>query len=223
MKDYGTSWNPSCRKMADLGRATLTMLILASASPRRVELLRQLGVDFEVRPADVPEQRQPGETPAAYGLRVAADKARAVQGGLPTGTPILGADTEVLLDGELLGKPRDPAHAAELLERLSGRSHEVLSAVVLLRDATHWQALSRTRVWFRRVTRAEVVDYIASGEPMGKAGAYAIQGLAAAWIERIDGSYSGVMGLPLFETAELLSRAGCRLGAVHGAGGGHSV
>lgn len=217
------SWNPSCRKMADRRRAPLTMLTLASASPRRVELLRQLGVEFEVRPADVPEQRRPGESPADYGLRVATDKALAVQVGLRAGALVLGADTEVLLDGELLGKPRDAEHAAELLGRLSGRAHEVLSAVVLLRDASQWQALSRTRVWFRPLTLPEIADCIASGEPMGKAGAYAIQGRAAAWIERIDGSYSGVMGLPLFETAELLSRAGCRLGAVHGAGGGHSV
>lgn len=223
MKDYGSSWNPSCRRMAPRACVSPTMLILASASPRRVELLRQLGVNFEVRPADVPEQRQPAESPADYGLRVATDKARAVQAGLPAGALILGADTEVLLDGELLGKPRDAAHAAELLGRLSGRPHEVLSAVALLRDASQWQALSRTRVWFRPLTEAEIADYIASGEPMGKAGAYAIQGRAAAWIERIDGSYSGVMGLPLFETAELLSRAGCRLGAVHGAGAAHSV
>lgn len=199
------------------------MLMLASASPRRVELLRQLGVAFGVCPADVPELRQHGESPADYGLRVATDKARAVQRQLPPEALVLGADTEVLVDDELLGKPVDAAHAAQLLGRLSGRTHEVLSAVVLLRGTECWQALSRTRVWFRPIGVQEVRDYVATGEPMGKAGAYAIQGLAAAWIARIDGSYSGVMGLPLFETAELLSRAGCRLGAVHGAGAAHSV
>ncbi len=181
------------------------MLVLASASPRRVELLQQLGVAFVVRPAEVPEERQPGETPEAYGLRVATAKAREAQRHLPAGTPVLGADTEVLLDGRVLGKPRDAAHAGELLRSLSGRAHEVLSAVVLLRDAECWSGLSRTRVWFRPLIAREV------------------QGRAAAWIERIDGSYSGVMGLPLFETAELLGRAGLRLGTVHGAAAAHSV
>lgn len=199
------------------------MLVLASASPRRVELLRQLGLDFEVRPAEVPEERQPGETPEDYGLRVATEKAREAQRHLPAGTLALGADTEVLLDGEVLGKPRDTAHAVAMLRALSGRSHTVPSAVVLLRDAQVWTALSRTTVWFRPLSAAEIADYVASGEPMGKAGAYAIQGRAAAFIARIDGSYSGVMGLPLFETAELLGRAGLRLGAVHGAVATHSV
>ncbi|MCU0756166.1 MAG: Maf family nucleotide pyrophosphatase [Xanthomonadales bacterium] len=199
------------------------MLVLASASPRRVELLRQLGVDFVVRPAEVPEERQPGEAPEAYGLRVATEKAREAQRHLPAGTPVLGADTEVLLDGRVLGKPRDEAHAGELLLALSGRSHEVLSAVVLLRDAEVWMARSRTRVWFRPLSGREILDYVLGGEPMGKAGAYAIQGRAAAFIERIDGSYSGVMGLPLFETAELLGQAGLPLGSVHGAAAAHSV
>lgn len=199
------------------------MLVLASASPRRVELLQQLGVAFVVRPVDVSEERQPGETPEAYGLRVATAKAREAQRHLPAGTPVLGADTEVLLDGRVLGKPRDEAHAGELLRALSGRAHEVLSAVVLLRDAEVWSGLSRTRVWFRPLLAREVIDYVVGGEPMGKAGAYAIQGRAAAWIERIDGSYSGVMGLPLFETAELLGQAGLRLGTVHGAAAAHSV
>lgn len=199
------------------------MLVLASASPRRVELLQQLGVEFVVRPADVPEERQAGEAPEAYGLRVATEKAREARRHLPAGTLVLGADTEVLLDGRILGKPRDQAHAGELLRSLSGRSHEVLSAVVLLRDAEVWSALSRTRVVFRPLLAREIIDYVVGGEPMGKAGAYAIQGRAAAWIERIEGSYSGVMGLPLFETAELLGRAGLRLGAVHGAAAAHSV
>lgn len=199
------------------------MLVLASASPRRVELLQQLGVEFVVRPADVPEERQPGESPEDYGLRVATAKAREAQRHLPAGTPVLGADTEVLLDGEVLGKPRDDAHAAALLRSLSGRPHEVLSAVVLVRDAEVRSALSRTMVWFRPLTAAEIADYVAGGEPMGKAGAYAIQGRAAAFVRRIDGSYSGVMGLPLFETAELLGLTGLRLGTVHGAAAAHSV
>lgn len=199
------------------------MLVLASASPRRVELLRQLGVDFVVRPADVLEERQSGESPEGYGLRVATEKAREAQRHLPAGTLVLGADTEVLLDGRILGKPRDQAHAGELLHALSGRSHEVLSAVVLLDDAEIRTALSRTRVWFRPLSAVEIIDYVVGGEPMGKAGAYAIQGRAAAWIERIDGSYSGVMGLPLFETAELLKPSAARLVPVHGATGVHSV
>jgi septum formation protein len=183
-------------------------LILASASPRRRELLDQLGIIYAVRPTHIPECPQPGESADDYVLRIAGEKSLAAQrdGGDPL--PVLAADTEVVLDGEIFGKPDDPGHAARMLARLSGREHQVLSAVSLRAGGQHWTALSRNEVNFRALAPAEIAAYWATGEPRDKAGAYAIQGLGALFITRLIGSYSGVMGLPLQETGELLAKIG---------------
>ncbi len=190
------------------------MIYLASASPRRRELLRQLGIEFEVMPSNILEVRQAGETPAEYVMRVARDKAQFVAGlvkerGLPA-YPVLGADTEVVQDGEILGKPSDPAHGREMLRRLSGHTHEVLSAVCVIDRETEHNALSTSRVTLGALTEAEIAQYWETGEPQDKAGAYAIQGYAAAFIARLEGSYSGVMGLPLHETAGILKKIGTK-------------
>lgn len=177
-------------------------IVLASRSPRRQELLRQVGVRFEVKAADVPEQRKPGQSPADYAIEIALAKARAVASKLP----VLGADTDVVIDGEILGKPAAAADALAMLQRLSGRTHEVYSSVALVQGARAETALSVTRVSFGSVSPAQAQAYWDSGEPAGKAGAYAIQGLGARFVREIHGSYSGVMGLPLFETLELLRR-----------------
>jgi len=186
------------------------MIYLASASPRRQELLRQLGVEFEAMPSNILEVRQTGESPADYVLRVARDKAQFVaklvnERGLPV-FPVLGADTEVVLDGEILGKPQDRVHGMALLRRLSGRTHEVLSAVCVVDQDSEHTALSTSRVTFSQLTETEIAQYWETGEPVDKAGAYAIQGKAAAFIERLEGSYSAVMGLPLHELAEILKK-----------------
>jgi septum formation protein len=186
---------------------TTPRLILASASPRRRELLAQIGLSFDVYPVDAEEIPGSGEAAEAYVQRVAADKSALAQAAHADGL-VLGADTEVVLDGEVFGKPRDFAHAHAMLTRLSGRTHQVLSAVSLRLGGQHWQALSRSSVTFRHLSEADIGAYWASGEPQGKAGAYAIQGLGAVFIQRLEGSYSGVMGLPLFETADLLRQAG---------------
>ena len=183
-------------------------LILASASPRRRELLAQIGVACAVLAVDADETPRPGEAPQAYVRRAAAEKSRLAQQAAASELPVLGADTEVVLDGAVFGKPRDFAHARDMLARLSGREHEVLSAVSLRHGARHWQALSRSLVRFRPLGAAEIQAYWDTGEPAGKAGAYAIQGLGAVFVERLEGSYSGVMGLPVFETADLLRAAG---------------
>ena len=190
-------------------------IYLASASPRRQELLRQIGVDFEVLPADVPERALAREAPATYVRRLATDKARfglAELGrrGLPV-RPVLGADTCVAVDGEILGKPRDRADGLAVLRRLSGRGHEVLTGIcVIARDASgrtvKHSAVSVSQVTFAALTEQDLADYWASGEPADKAGGYAIQGRAAGFIERLEGSYSGVMGLPLYELAEILKK-----------------
>lgn len=185
-------------------------IVLASASPRRRELLAQIGVACTVQPAQVDETVQPAESPEAYVQRLALAKAEAVRQNQPTAL-VLGADTVVVCDGVILGKPADETDAVWMLLALAGHSHEVLTAVALLGDTGEWTALSRSRVWLREISRAETQAYWASGEPADKAGGYAIQGLGAAFIERLKGSYSGVMGLPLFETAELLQRAGVKL------------
>jgi septum formation protein len=187
-----------------------TMLYLASASPRRQELLRQLGIGFDVMPSNIHEVREAGESPAQYVARVAGDKARRVaqlvkERGMPV-RPVLGADTEVVLDGEILGKPENAAHGADMLRRLAGRTHEVLSAVCVWHRGKEYTALSTSRVTFRPLAPAEIEQYWNTGEPRDKAGAYAIQGRAAAFISRLEGSYSGVMGLPLFELDEILRK-----------------
>lgn len=183
---------------------------LASASPRRSELLRQIGVQFQIRPAAISEEPLPAETPEAYVIRLAAAKARAVTAGLRGSeqAPVLAADTAVVLGREILGKPADVGEAAAMLERLSGRSHRVLTAVALDCGGQVESRHSDSEVRFRATTAAERLAYCATGEPLDKAGGYGIQGHAAVFVESLQGSYSGVVGLPLFETAALLARAG---------------
>ncbi len=185
------------------------VICLASRSPRRRELLHQIGVDFDVIDVDVDEQRGPQESAEAFVARVALDKARAGRSALPAASPmpVLGADTAVVIDNEVLGKPRDGADAARMLSLLSGRTHRVLTAVALV-AGRETVCVSTSKVTFRTLGDAECAAYWASGEPADKAGAYAIQGLAAVFISRLEGSYSGVMGLPLYETATLLQESG---------------
>jgi septum formation protein len=186
------------------------VLCLASQSPRRRELLQQIGVSHEVLHVEVDETLHPGESAHDYVARVALDKARAGRALLPAGhrLPVLGADTSVVSAGEVLGKPADRADALAMLRRLSGDTHEVLSAVALAGANGERVRISASRVTFRTLTARECDAYWATGEPADKAGAYAIQGLAAVFVTHIEGSYSGVMGLPLFETAELLKESG---------------
>ncbi|AXQ28263.1 septum formation inhibitor Maf [Solimonas sp. K1W22B-7] len=192
----------------------MTDFYLASRSPRRQELLRQLGLDFEVLPADIPEQPGAAEAPADYALRMARDKALAAQAQAPLPLPVLGADTDVVLDGRILGKPRDRAHALEMLAALAEREHEVYSAVAVVQGARVATALSVTRVRFGAVSPSAAAAYWDSGEPADKAGGYGIQGLGAQFVREIQGSYSGVVGLPLYETVELLGAFGIGTGTV---------
>jgi septum formation protein len=182
------------------------VLYLASQSPRRRELLSQIGESHQTLDVDVEEIRQPGESPDAYVSRVALDKARAGFARVATeaGARVLGADTEVVLGDEVFGKPRDAADAAAMLARLAGREHRVVSAVWLVDATGERQAVSVSTVRFAALTARAIEAYVATGECLGKAGAYAIQGRAAAFVEHLSGSYSGVMGLPLFETSRLL-------------------
>lgn len=182
------------------------MLYLASRSPRRRQLLEQLGLIFETVPVDVVEQRAPDESPADYVSRVAGDKARA---GLRlhavgSGDAVLGADTEVVLDDEVFGKPADAKGAAAMLRRLSARSHRVVSTVWLVDTHRQITATCISEVRFAALQEDDIQAYVATGESFGKAGGYAIQGRAAAFVEHLSGSYSAVMGLPLFETTQLL-------------------
>jgi septum formation protein len=193
---------------------------LASESPRRRELLLQIGVPFRVVAATVDEGVLPGEPPPAYVARLAAAKADAGWEKSPGDRhPVLAADTVVVLDGDILGKPADRNHAGVMLQRLSGRTHAVLTAVALRTDGGVESRISRSEVTFRRIAAAEALAYWETGEPRDKAGAYAIQGRAAIFISDLRGSYSGVMGLPLFETAELLSQAGVLRWPVRGQSG----
>lgn len=182
-------------------------IILASASPRRQELLRQIGVTFKVLPVDLDETPLAGETPLAYVERIAAEKSASVFDRPDTNLPVLAADTAVILDGQIMGKPKDKADCLDMLGRLSGRTHQVFSAISL-RGSAHWQAVSVTDVDFRAMTRQEMNAYWATGEPADKAGSYAIQGLGSVFVKSITGSFSGVVGLPLYETAELLAKQG---------------
>jgi septum formation protein len=187
------------------------ILTLASASPRRRELLAQIGVAHAVLKVDVDESVLPGENPEAYVARLAAMKAAAGWDGRRGQGPVLGADTAVVLGREILGKPKDRADGAQMLARLSGRSHRVLTAVVLRSSAGLARVLSDSSVTFRVIRPDEISAYWDSGEPRDKAGGYAVQGLGAVFIAALSGSYSGVMGLPLFETAQLLEAAGVAL------------
>ena len=186
------------------------ILCLASVSPRRRELLTQIGVAHVVSAADIDEAVRPGERPAEYVARMACDKARVVCArGTPL--PVLAADTTVVIDELILAKPRDRADGLAMLARLSGRTHQVLTAVALATRAGIDYRLSASVVRLRVVTAAEAAAYWDSGEPHDKAGGYAIQGRGALFIEHLSGSYSGVMGLPLYETGELLAVAGLKL------------
>jgi septum formation protein len=182
---------------------------LASASPRRRQLLEQLGFKFEVVVADVDESPRPGEMPRDYVSRLAEAKALAAVGRLgQPALPVLAADTAVVLEGAILGKPRDREDAIGMLGRLSGRSHQVLSAVALWHAGRVRGAVNLSEVRFRNIGREEAAAYWDSGEPQDKTGAYGIQGLGGMFVEHLAGSYSGVMGLPLFETSALLQEAG---------------
>lgn len=184
-------------------------IYLASGSPRRRELLQQIGVPFEVIRADLDETVAAGETPIGYVTRLAAAKADAGwlrSRGLRQ-APVLAADTAVILDGKILGKPKDKDDAMTMLRLISGRTHEVLTAVALRTETGTHVKVSRSSVTFRPIAAEEALRYWDSGEPRDKAGAYAIQGYAAVFIADVKGSYSGVMGLPLFETAQLLEAA----------------
>ena len=191
-------------------------IYLASGSPRRRELLRQIGVSFRVIGADLDETARSGESAAAYVSRLAEAKAAVGwEGRRVRAAPVLAADTAVVLDGEILGKPADMKAAVAMLLKLSGRAHEVLTAVALRTAAGIELKVSRSLVSFRTVDPGEARAYWDTGEPGDKAGAYAIQGCAAVFIADLKGSYSGVMGLPLFETAELLKAAGLSLWQRH--------
>jgi septum formation protein len=180
-------------------------LILASRSPRRSELLAAAGISFEVLAADIDETPRAGETPEAYVERLAVEKARAVLAVRPDST-VLGADTTVVIDGLILGKPADEREATDMLRRLSGRVHEVLTGVALVSAGGVRSAVERTRVWFDLMTDEDISWYVASGEPVDRAGAYAIQGLASRFIPRIEGSYSNVVGLPVALVSSILKQ-----------------
>jgi septum formation protein len=182
-------------------------IILASASPRRRELLDQIKVVYSVNPVDLDETPQPGEAPVDYVQRLAAEKSAACIAQLGDKLPVLAADTAVVLGDLIMGKPKDREDALAMLRQLSGKMHQVYSAVSL-RGREHGQAVSITEVTFRSLTEGEIAAYWQSGEPVDKAGSYAIQGLGGVFVESISGSFSGVVGLPLFETAELLSGQG---------------
>jgi septum formation protein len=186
------------------------MLVLASASPRRRELLTQAGFSFEVHPAHIPEDPLPGEDPIAYVTRLAREKAQAVfdqiaaKRGDVACRAVLGADTTVTLDDHILGKPEDAADAARMLRMLSGRTHRVITGVAVVTAERAEVAAEVTAVKFLEISDEEIAAYIASGEPMDKAGAYAIQGRAARWIPRVEGCYFNVVGLPISLVATLL-------------------
>ena len=180
-------------------------LVLASASPRRADLLRSAGFQFQVVPVDVDERLLAGEDPAVMVQRLATEKAALVSDRVPDGA-VIGADTVVVVDGVILGKPGDDRDAAGMLRRLSGRSHEVLTGVAVHANGRRLVAVERTVVWFLPLSDADIAWYVSSGEPLDKAGAYAVQGLASRFVTRIEGSYSNVVGLPVARVCELLNR-----------------
>ncbi|MCC5795004.1 MAG: septum formation inhibitor Maf [Chromatiales bacterium] len=194
-------------------RGSSRLVWLASRSPRRRELLAQLGLEPRVLDVEVDESPRPGETVEALVLRLARLKAESAGAALPDGPPaaVVAADTLVTLDGAVFGKPADQADAARMLAALSGRTHEVLSGVAVQSEGRVRTAISRSRVTMREVTPAEAERYWRTGEPADKAGGYAVQGIAALFISRLEGSFSGVMGLPLYETAALLAECGYQL------------
>ena len=182
-------------------------LTLASASPRRQELLTRAGYAFDVVPADIDEQRWPEEAPRDYVQRLATSKAEAVAVENPERL-VLGADTVVVVDGDVLGKPADDAEASEMLLRLSGRVHEVLTGVAVVTSESRRVAVESTMVTLARLDPITIDWYVATGEPLDKAGAYGVQGIASRFVERIEGSYTNVVGLPVALTARLLGESG---------------
>lgn len=183
-------------------------LVLASGSPRRRTVLAALGLEFDVRPPDLAEELRAGESAAAAARRLAEEKAAAVDAA--ANELVLAADTIVALDGALLGKPAHAAEAVEMLAGLAGRAHTVITGIALRRAGDRWSTVARTDVTFRRLEQAEIEAYVATGEPLDKAGAYGIQGYGAALVERIDGDFYNVMGLPIPALLDLLEEAGCR-------------
>lgn len=189
-------------------------LVLASASPRRLELLQQIGVRAQVQPVDLEERLHQGELPLVFVQRLALAKARfgfALMASKGNELPVLGADTIIELEGEVLGKPADSEQAELMLAKLSGRVHQVHTAVVVKTADAEYAALSSSQVELATLSSGTVKAYVATGEPLGKAGSYAIQGIAAQFVKNLQGSYSGVMGLPLYETADLLAKARIKL------------
>jgi septum formation protein len=184
-------------------------LVLASQSPRRAELIGRLGLAFDTVPADIDESYLHGETPPQHAERLSREKAQAVSAGRPEAL-VVGSDTIVVVDGDVLGKPRDREHAVEMLLRLSGREHEVITGVAVAQGRRVESGIERVRVRFRALERVSWEEYAATGEPMDKAGAYGIQGFGSAVVERIDGDYFAVMGLPVVRMLTLLERFGWR-------------
>ena len=183
------------------------MLVLASASPRRRELLHNVGISFDVQPAHINEDPLPNEVAKDYAERLAREKAQAIAQQRPK-NPVLGADTVVVIDNQILGKPADSADAARMLHLLSGRTHQVITGVCLAVDGRYTVASETTAVTMSEISEQEIRAYVATGEPMDKAGAYAIQGIASRWIPRIEGDYSNVVGLPVARVYRMLQQAG---------------
>lgn len=186
-------------------------IILASASPRRRELLDQIGVRYQVLPVDIDESRKEGESAENFVKRLALEKAQAGFEKQGNSLPVLGSDTIVVLNHRILVKPADKADGLAMLSALSGHEHQVLTAVAMVDGQQSMVKTNISRVYFRSLSEEEIETYWATGEPADKAGGYGIQGIAAQFIERLDGSYSGVMGLPLYETAQILENFGIRL------------
>jgi septum formation protein len=193
--------------MSDRPPATAVRVILASGSPRRRDLLTLIGLQHEVIPADVDESAHDAESPSAHAERLALAKAEIVAARHPDAL-VLAADTVVVVDGDILGKPRDEAHARQMLSRLSGRSHTVITGVAAARDGEAHSDVEAVAVTFRPLTAEEIADYVRTGEPMDKAGAYGIQGYGATIVERIDGDYFAVMGLAIVRLLRLCARLG---------------
>lgn len=191
------------RDVDEVVREPARQIVLASRSPRRAELLTAAGISFEVLAADIDETPHPNEAPAAYVERLAIEKARAVLA-LRPGARVLGADTTVTIDGEILGKPEDDADALRMLRMLNGRPHDVHTGVAVVSTSGVRSAVDTTRVWFDAMTEEDISWYVATGEPVDRAGAYAIQGFASRFITRIDGSYSNVVGLPVALVSSIL-------------------
>ena len=183
----------------------MSQIILASASPRRAELLDQIGITYDIQSVDIYESPKQNESAEVLVQRLAVEKSQAIPN---TSKPVLGADTLGLIDEEILVKPNNLDHSIQMLTAMSGNWHEILSAVAITYKGNTNVRLNRNRVLFRNITRDEIISYWKTGEPQDKAGSYAIQGIAAMFIERIEGSYSGIMGLPLFETMQLLNNLG---------------